>query len=339
MKDKEPILVTGTGGFIGFHVARRLLEQGEIVHGIDNLCHSYYSPQLKRKRLHLLHQYTSYTHHEIDLSDTRQLTRESALFADIRAVIHLAAQACVLYSFDHPLEYVKDNIVGFQNLLELYRGEKLDNFIYASSSSVYGNRPFNSPVAETAQTDQPVSIYGATKISNETMAQAYYATYRRPMIGLRFFKVYGPWARPDTVFFKFVDSIYHRRPIELRNFGGIHHSFTYIDDVVNGVMAALCHPPPPDFENIPHPRYNLGNPDAVSLKRCVEIIEAELGVKAHCTHTPLPKGDRAYSCADIGRARRDLQFKAQTSIEDGLRHFIHWYKGTYVPECLGPCCS
>ena len=212
---RKVFLVTGSAGFIGFHVAKRLLEAGHAVHGIDLMTASYYDPLLKDARLNVLQKLPGYTHHRIDLANTVVVNQLKENIGNIDVIIHLAAQACVLRSFEFPHEYVQDNIVAFQNMLELYGQNEISLFMYASSSSVYGQSDEGSIITEEKRTDLPVSIYGATKIANEAMAQSYYSYYRKPIIGLRFFKVYGPWARPDTVFFKFVDLMYKDQPIKL----------------------------------------------------------------------------------------------------------------------------
>ena len=327
---QKVFLVTGSAGFIGFHVAKRLLEAGHAVHGIDLMTASYYDPLLKDARLNVLQKLPGYTHHRIDLANTVVVNQLKKSIGNIDVIIHLAAQACVLRSFEFPHEYVQDNIVAFQNLLELYGQNEIALFMYASSSSVYGQSDEGSIITEEKRTDLPVSIYGATKIANEAMAQSYYSYYRKPIIGLRFFKVYGPWARPDTVFFKFVDLMYKDQPIKLHNHGNIKHSFTYINDVTDClIQTALSNQQVQDYSSR-HPIYNLGGPH-VLLEDCVKAMESSLGKKAHREHVPLPHGDRWYTFADSSAAQRDLDFNPDTPITEGIQVFVDWYVNDYVP--------
>jgi UDP-glucuronate 4-epimerase len=328
--NKKIFFITGTAGFIGFHLAQKLLERGDEVDGVDNLCHSYYDPLLKRARLAELNKNESYRHHDFDLSDKDKVSEFFTNTPNVHSIIHLAAQACVPYSFDHPYEYIKDNIIAFQNLLEIYRNSNLYNFVYASSSSVYGHNFTKTLTHEDKVLDKPVSVYGATKIENENMAQVYFTNYKKPLVGLRFFKVYGPWARPDTVFFKFVDSIYHNKPIKVFNYGKIQHSFTYIDDIIKGVVSATDNPQAYTSPENRHPIYNLGNCDSEDLVKCIRIIEKELDLKAECEYFPLPEGDRSFTHADIQKAKKDLGFQVRTPVEVGLQRFVKWYKDIYV---------
>jgi len=326
----KTFLVTGSAGFIGFHLAQRLLREGHTVHGIDSMVNSYYDPLLKKVRLRELEKEKGYTHHHVDLADIEAVELLADKIGHIDRFIHMAAQACVLYSFDHPHKYSRDNMVAFQNMLEWYRKSDATLFSYASSSSVYGQSKEGTVITESKQTDLPVSIYGATKIANEAMAQAYYSYVQKPIVGFRFFKVYGPWARPDTVFFKFTDLMYRDQPIKLHNHGNIRHSFTYIDDVADAVIkTSLSSRDNEDFTTR-HPIYNLGGSHALLLD-CVDAIEDAMGKKAIREMVPLPAGDRWYTFADSSLAEKEIGFKNNTSIQDGLRTFVEWYLSEFVP--------
>jgi len=330
LKNGKVFLVTGSAGFIGFHVAKRLLESGHTVHGVDLMTASYYDPLLKEARLNVLKKLPGYTHHRIDLANTTAVKKLRESVGNIDVIIHLAAQGCVLRSFEFPHETVQDNIVAFQNMLELYSHNETALFMYASSSSVYGQSKEGEVITEDKKTNLPVSIYGASKISNEVMAQAYYSYYKKPIIGLRFFKVYGPWARPDTVFFKFVDLMYKDQPIKLHNHGRIEHSFTYINDVADCLIrTAVSSQKEQDF-TMRHPIYNFGGPH-VSLEDCVKAMESAMGKKAQREHVPLPHGDRWYTFADSSLAQRDLKFNPNTPITKGIQDFVDWYVKDYVP--------
>lgn len=326
---QKTYLVTGSAGFVGFHISKRLLEAGHIVHGVDLMTASYYDPILKDARLNVLASIDGYTHHQIDLADTSAVNQMAENIGTIDVIIHMAAQACVLRSFEFPHEYVQDNVVAFQNMLELYGKNETSLFMYASSSSVYGQSQEGSIIKEDKKTDLPVSIYGATKIANEAMAQAYFSYYQKPIIGLRFFKVYGPWARPDTVFFKFVDLIYKNQPIKLHNHGKIQHSFTYINDVADCIINTSLSPKDNFEYTARHPIYNLGGP-SVLLEDCVKAMEAALQKVAIREHVPLPHGDRWYTFADSSLAEHGLGFNPNTTIEEGIKDFVDWYINDYV---------
>jgi len=329
-KNQKVFLVTGSAGFIGFHVAKRLLESGHTVHGVDLMTASYYDPLLKDARLNVLEKLPGYTHHRIDLANTAAVEKLNKSIGSIDVIIHLAAQACVLRSFEFPHEYVRDNIVAFQNMLELYSHNETALFMYASSSSVYGQSKEGNVIVEDKKTDLPVSIYGASKIANEVMAQSYYSYYKKPIIGLRFFKVYGPWARPDTVFFKFVDLMYKDQPIKLHNHGNIQHSFTYINDVADCLIRTALSPQKEHEFTSRHPIYNFGGP-SVLLEDCVKAMEFAMGKKAHREHVPLPRGDRWYTFADSSLAQKDLEFNPDTPITKGIQDFVDWYVKDYLP--------
>ncbi len=329
-KNNKVFLVTGSAGFIGFHITKRLLEVGCSVHGLDLMTASYYDPILKTARLNVLSKIRGYSHHETDLADLYAVKSLKETIGKIDCIIHLAAQACVLRSFEFPHEYVRDNIVAFQNILELYSQSNTSLFMYASSSSVYGQSIEGSIIKEDKKTDLPVSIYGASKIANEAMAQSYYSYYKKPVMGLRFFKVYGPWARPDTVFFKFVDLIYKGHPIKLHNHGNIKHSFTYINDITDCLIQTALYTKTNYNFSMRHPIYNFGGPP-VLLKDCVKAIEASMGRKAITEYVPLPHGDRWYTHANSSLAETDLKFNPNTSILKGIEAFVDWYIKDYVP--------
>lgn len=328
-KEKKIFLVTGSAGFVGFHISKRLLDFGYVVHGVDLMTSSYYDPILKHARLNVLKRFEGYNHHQIDLSDNIATQKLMKNVSKIDVIIHLAAQACVLRSFEFPNEYVKDNIVAFQNMLEFYVNSETSLFMYGSSSSVYGQSEEGSINEEDKKTDQPVSIYGATKIANEVMAQSYHTFYKKPIIGLRFFKLYGPWARPDTVFFKFVDMIYKNKTIQLHNHGNIKHSFTFINDVAKCLInTALAEHKKQNF-TCRHPIYNFGG-KSVKLEECVKAIEKAMGKNAKRNHVPLPHGDRWYTFANSSLAEKKLGFKPNTSINKGIEIFVNWYVNEYI---------
>ncbi len=234
-------------------------------------------------------------------------------------------------SFDEPIRYATANVMGTQAVLEaVRRAEGLTSMVYASTSSVYGSAKGQRPFEEDQKTDTPISVYGASKVANEAMAQAYYSQFDLPLTGLRFFKVYGPWGRPDTVFFKFVDRIHKGLPVRLHNHGDVYHAFTYVDDVVGGVLGALARPAEIGTGGR-HPIYNLGNPDSQQLGRCVDLIEEALGKEAVREMVPLPKGDRFFSVANVDRARRDLGYEVRVPVEVGIPKLVSWYLETCAP--------
>lgn len=334
----KTVLITGTAGFIGHAVADALLSAGIEVVGIDNLCAVYYPRALKDARTAHLSRHPGYVFHECDLCDVTALADVVARHRPDLA-LHLAAHASVLPSFDAPIEYVRSNLLGTQSVLEaVRRADSIEGLVYASTSSVYGrSRDGATPFREDMRIETPISVYGASKIANEAMMQAYAAQYGLPVTGLRFFKVYGPWSRPDTVFFKFTDRIWRGLPIRLHNFGEIHHAFTYIDDIVAGTVAALARHSPP-VKDVRHPVYNLGNPNSQDLDHCVGIIERALGRQAMREFVDLPAGDRTFSRADVSRAERDLDYRVATEVEAGIPRFVAWYREVYVPlmERQGP---
>jgi len=309
------ILVTGIAGFIGSHVALALMARGENVIGVDNF-NSYYNPKLKEARIKQFLAGYNFKLYRLDLSDQPGLNK---VFAEnqIDKICHLAAQAGVRYSLEHPEVYIQSNIIGTHNLLELAKEYKVRDFIFASSSSVYGGNK-KIPFAETDSVDSPVSLYAATKKANELQAYVYHHLYGLNCFGLRFFTVYGPWGRPDMALFKFTKSILADEPIEVYNQGQHRRDFTYIDDIVAGILAAIdrCS----GYEI-----FNLGNNQPVELEYFIKVIEDTLGKKAKKQYLPLQPGDVVETYADIDKAKNLLGYQPQTKIEDGIKKFIDWY--------------
>lgn len=317
-------LVTGAAGFIGFHTARRLLERGELVIGLDNLT-PYYSVALKHDRLAELSLLPGFTFYETDIADGKAL-RSTLAQSRVRRVIHLAAQAGVGHSLRQPEDYVSANVAGHLNVLEYCR--HLDGFegmIYASSSSVYGGNT-ELPFSEADRVDRPVSLYAATKRADELMSYSYSHLYGLPLTGLRFFTAYGPWGRPDMAMWIFTDAILDGRPIRVFNHGQMRRDFTFIDDVVSGIVA-VAENPPNRSETPPHRIYNIGNSRSEGLLRMIEVLEEAIGRKAKKTMLPLQPGDVPETYADIDAIRRDHGFEPKTSIEVGIPKFVEWYLG------------
>jgi UDP-glucuronate 4-epimerase len=326
MSDRT-ILVTGAAGFIGFHVARKLLAEGRDVVGLDSLNH-YYDPALKRARLNILREYPRFDFLQADLSD-RPLV--ASLFAKHRfeVVVHLAAQAGVRHSIDHPHAYVDANLEGFVNVLEGCRRHECRHLIYASSSSVYGANT-KLPFSVGDRTDHPVSLYAATKKANELMAYAYSHLYRLPVTGLRFFTIYGPWGRPDMAIFLFTKAILEGTPIRLFNHGKMRRDFTHIDDVTRVVMRLLDRiPGDGGAEQAPARVYNVGNHHPEELMQVVSLLEKELGRPALKDMLPMQPGDVTETFADVDDLMRDAGFRPETPIDVGLRDFVAWYRGHY----------
>jgi UDP-glucuronate 4-epimerase len=316
------ILVTGSAGFIGFHVATALLARGEDVVGVDTV-NDYYSVALKRARLAQLEGARGFAFHEIDCADPAAVGDLVRRRPEITGIVHLAAQAGVRYSLIDPYVYVRANVMGQVVMLEAARRlEQLRNFVYASSSSVYGANT-KQPFAVEDRVDEPVSLYAATKRSGELAARTYSHLFRVPTIGLRYFTVYGPWGRPDMAAYLFADAIVAGRPIQVFNEGRMARDFTYIDDIVAGTLAALDRPPSGDP---PCALYNLGNHRPEPLLRFIAVLEQALGRTAQKELVPIQPGDVVESFADIDAARRDLGFEPKTPIEDGLPRFVRWYK-------------
>jgi UDP-glucuronate 4-epimerase len=320
------IIVTGSAGFIGFHVSLALLARGERVVGVDNL-NPYYDPGLKEARLARLQDHDRFIPARLDVADleaVRELARRHR--SEITGVAHLAAQAGVRHSLTAPFDYVHSNLKGHMAVLEVCRHDlpRLEHLVYASSSSVYGGNT-KTPFAVEDRVDRPISLYAATKRANELMSHCYAHLYAIPQTGLRFFTVYGPWGRPDMAAWLFCDAIVQGRPITLNNHGDMERDFTYIDDITAGVLAALDRSPKTEH-GAPHALYNLGNHRPVHLRRFVEILEKSLGRKAEVNLAPLPPGDVVRTCADIGASMRDLGFEPKTPIEEGLPRFVAWYR-------------
>jgi UDP-glucuronate 4-epimerase len=331
------ILITGAAGFIGFHLAKRLLEEGRAVVGLDNL-NEYYDPALKRARLAQLQRFPGFVHARVDLADR---TAVPGLFAEHRfdAVVNLAAQAGVRYSLINPHSYVDTNLVGFVNILEGCRHHGVKHLVYASSSSVYGANT-NMPFSVHNNVDHPVSLYAASKKANELMAHTYSHLFGLPATGLRFFTVYGPWGRPDMALFLFTRAILEGRPIDVFNNGNMERDFTYIDDIIEGVYRIIDHLPEPDpawTGNDPDPAtsyspwriYNIGNNRKEKLMRYIEVLENCLGRKAEKNFLPMQAGDVPATYADVDDLVREIRFKPDTSIEDGIRKFVEWYRDYY----------
>jgi UDP-glucuronate 4-epimerase len=323
------ILVTGAAGFIGYHLAQRLLSQGQQVYGIDNL-NDYYDVNLKKARLAQLQSHSEFTFQQLDLSDRAGI---SQLFQNqkIDRVVHLAAQAGVRYSLDNPHAYADSNLMGFLNILEGCRHSKIEHLVFASSSSVYGNNT-KVPFAVSDNVDHPISLYAATKKANELMAHSYSHLYNLPITGLRFFTVYGPWGRPDMAYFKFVKAIAENKPIDVYNFGKMQRDFTYIDDVIEGIVRVIEKPPQSDSETssaVPYKIYNIGNNSPVELLTFIEVVEAAMGKTAVKNLFPMQPGDVLSTYADVDDLMADVGFKPITPIEEGIRQFVEWYRDYY----------
>ena len=321
----QAILVTGAAGFIGFHVARQLLAEGRHVVGLDSL-NSYYDPALKRSRLIVLDRDPRFRFVQIDLADRQSI---AALFAKYRfpTVVHLAAQAGVRYSIGHPHAYVDANLEGFLNVLEGGRHNACRHLIYASSSSVYGANT-KVPFSVEDKTDHPISLYAATKKANELMAYSYSHLYRLPVTGLRFFTIYGPWMRPDMAIFLFAKAIVDGTPIKLFNHGKMRRDFTHIGDVTRVISKLVDRIPAdnPAAANAPAQIYNVGNHRPEELMHVVALLEKELGRTAAKEMLPMQPGDVLETFADIGDLMHDMGFRPETSIEDGIRDFVAWYR-------------
>ena len=324
-------LVTGCAGFIGSATAHALLERGDDVVGIDNL-NDYYDPQLKQARLERLHNRfgNRFRFIRTDFADAAGL---AAALDDVKfdCIVHLGAQAGVRYSIDHPVAYVQSNLVGHCNMLELARSRETSHFVYASSSSVYGGNK-SVPFRVEDRVDHPMSLYAATKKSDELLSESYSHLYRLPMTGLRFFTVYGPWGRPDMAMWIFTKALLEGEPLPLYNGGQMRRDFTYIDDIVAGVLACLDPPPADDGatkaggSTAPHALYNIGNNRSEDLMRVVELLEQATGKKALIDPKPMQPGDVHETCADISAIERDLGFQPITTIDDGVPRFVDWYK-------------
>lgn len=330
-------LVTGAAGFIGYHLSKRLLERGDEVVGIDNL-NDYYAVSLKKDRLEGLQQFDQFEFLPIDVADRNAM---QALFADneFDRVAHLAAQAGVRYSIDNPMAYIDSNLTGFANILEGCRHRKVAHLVYASSSSVYGANAVQ-PFSEQHNVDHPMSLYAASKKANELMAHTYSNLYQLPTTGLRFFTVYGPWGRPDMAMFKFTRGIIDGTPIDIYNNGDMIRDFTYIDDIIEGVVRTLDQIAQPDssWQNTsPSPAssfapfriYNIGNNKPVKLMEFVNAIERAVGKSAICNFLPIQPGDVLSTCADVSALQQAVDFKPDTDVESGVQRFVAWYREYY----------
>jgi len=336
----DPVLVTGAAGFIGFHLARRLLENGRAVIGVDNV-NAYYDPRLKAARLDVLRRFDAFKFHRVDLAHTDACR---TLFAeqDFGPVVHLAAQAGVRYSLENPYAYCEANLAGFLNVLEGCRARKTPHLVYASSSSVYGANT-QMPFSVHDNIDHPLSLYAATKKANEAMAHAYSYLYGLPATGLRFFTVYGPWGRPDMAMYIFAKAIVEGAPIKLFNHGRMQRDFTYIDDVIEALERVIGRPPaksndasnaapdPAKSRVAPWALYNIGNNKTVEVSHVVELLEKELGRKAKIEFAPMQPGDVPATCADVDDLMREFGFRPGTTIEDGIARFIAWFRDYKVP--------
>ncbi len=331
------ILVTGAAGFIGAALSQRLLERGDQILGVDNL-NDYYDVSLKKARLNRLMGSGGFSFVQLDIAD-RQGMAELFGREKPQRVVNMAAQAGVRYSLVNPHAYVDTNIVGFMNVLEGCRHNEVDHLVYASSSSVYGANT-KLPFSVHDNVDHPVSMYAASKKANELMAHTYSHLYGLPTTGLRFFTVYGPWGRPDMALFLFTKNILAGKPIDVFNYGRHRRDFTYIDDIVEGVVRVVDRPATPDeswsgempdcgTSSAPYRLYNIGNNNAVELGRYIEVLEACLDRKAQRNLLPLQPGDVPDTFADVEALVRDLDYRPQTPVEDGVKHFVDWYRTYY----------
>ena len=329
----EPVLVTGAAGFIGYHTARRLLDQGRAVVGLDNL-NAYYDPALKLARLHELAAFGEFRFHKLDLADRAGV---AALFAEYRFphVIHLAAQAGVRHSLVDPHAYADSNLTGFLNILEGCRHAGCRHLLYASSSSVYGANT-QMPFSTAQNVDHPLSLYGATKKANELMAHAYAHLFAVPTTGLRFFTVYGPWGRPDMAMWLFVEAIRAGKPIRLFNHGNMRRDFTYVDDVAESLVRLIARPPAgnanwssehpdPATSNAPWRVFNIGNHTPVEIKDVVRLIEEAVGKKAIIELAPMQAGDVPATYADVDALFNEVGFAPSTPVALGIKNFVDWY--------------
>ena len=332
------VLITGVAGFIGMHVAKQLLQRGEHVVGIDNI-NDYYSVQLKRDRIQQLHQLQGdFTFNQTDLCDKEAICQLFKLH-QFDKVVNLAAQAGVRYSIENPHAYIESNIVGFLNILEACRSHDIQHLVYASSSSVYGANT-KMPFSVNDSVDHPLSMYAATKKSNELMAHSYSSLFNLPTTGLRFFTVYGPWGRPDMALFKFAKAIINGDEISVFNFGHHRRDFTYIDDICEGILRVLDNPAKPNMEwsgaqpdpgtsKFPWRVYNIGNSEPVMLMDYINAIEEALGKPAKMKMLPLQPGDVPDTHADVQALIEETGFKPQTSVQEGIAKFVEWFVGYY----------
>lgn len=319
-------LVTGAAGFIGFHVAQRLLDRGETVIGVD-VVNDYYDPKLKEARLAVLSKDPAFRFYRCDIADRSAMEEVATRHPDITRIIHLAAQAGVRYSLVNPYAYTHSNIDGHVVMLEFARHlKRCEHFVYASSSSVYGSNK-KLPFSVEDRVDNPVSLYAATKKACELMSHSYSHLYALPTTGLRFFTVYGPWGRPDMSAFLFVKAILDGKPIKVFNHGDMRRDFTYIDDIVSGVLGVTCKPP--TESETPYKIYNIGNHRSEPLTRFISVIENALGMKATMDFEPMQAGDVKETFADIDAIRQDVGYEPTTSIDEGVPRFVRWYRDFY----------
>ncbi len=319
-------LITGGAGFIGFYLSKRLLEKGARVIGFDNL-NDYYEVALKEARLEILKQFSGYTFVKGDLADKEAVSSVFQKYTPDIAV-NLGAQAGVRYSIDNPDAYISSNLIGFYNILEGCRHFGIEHLVFASSSSVYGGNK-KVPFSTEDKVDGPVSLYAATKKSNELMAHAYSKLYGYPVTGLRFCTVYGPMGRPDMAYFKFAKKIMNGEPIQVYNNGDMLRDFTYIDDIITGVYHILCNPPVANEEGIAYKIYNIGNNKPVKLMDFITMLEKCLGKEAVKEYYPMQPGDVYQTYADVSELMEDFDFRPDTSIEEGLSKFVAWFKEYY----------
>ena len=331
------IIVTGSAGFIGFSLSLKLLERGDYIIGIDNH-NDYYDPKIKEARLNKLKKFSNYCHYKIDLSDQENLN-EVFKKHKIKKVVNLAAQAGVRYSMENPLAYIKSNIVGFANILENCRKHVIEHLVYASTSSVYGANT-KMPFSEQDSANHPLSVYAASKKSNELMAHSYSYLYQLPTTGLRFFTVYGPWGRPDMALFKFTKAILEEKPIDVFNHGKHTRDFTYVDDIVSGIIKTLDNSadsnfdwnssqPDPASSKAPWRIYNIGNNKSVKLMDYIYALEKTLGKKAKINFLPLQPGDVPDTFANVDNLIKKFNYKPSTPIAEGIANFVKWYKDYY----------
>jgi UDP-glucuronate 4-epimerase len=333
----KKMLITGAAGFIGYHLAQAAAERGDMLTGIDNL-NDYYEVNIKKARLAQLEKYGNFTFRKIDMADRKAMAE---LFHEGKfdVVINLAAQAGVRYSIENPYSYIDSNIVGFTSILEGCRHNHVQHLVFASSSSIYGMNT-KIPFSVSHNVDHPVSLYAASKKANELMAHTYSHLYGLPCTGIRFFTVYGPWGRPDMAYFSFTKAIFEGMPIDVYNFGNMKRDFTYIDDIINGVIRIMERIPQPnpswDMANpdpgssyAPYKLYNIGNNNPVELTKFIKLLEENIGRKAVKNLLPMQVGDVPITYADIDDLVRDIGFKPVTTIEEGIKKFVIWYRSYY----------
>ena len=336
-KNKKKIIITGSAGFIGYSLCAKLLERGYSIIGIDNH-NDYYDPKIKDARLVRLNKNSNYQHYKVDLSDHKNLEDIFKLHKP-QKVVNLAAQAGVRYSMENPLAYINSNILGFAHILENCRRYKVNHLVYASTSSVYGANT-KMPFSEHDDANHPLSVYAASKKSNELMAHTYSYLFQLPTTGLRFFTVYGPWGRPDMALFKFTKSILEDKPIDVYNHGNHTRDFTYISDIVEGVIKTLDNPatinsnwnsdqPDPSSSKAPWRIYNIGNNNPVKLMDYIDALEKALGKKAKFNFLPLQQGDVPDTYANINNLKEKFNYKPSTSVTHGVSQFVKWYKDYY----------